>query len=753
MWLGLFGSIRRIQITLTLAAILPALVIILYTGIKAREHSLREMHDQVSLLTRGISEYQDRTAQDMRQLLAVLAQTPRVHRAQEPATSEFLKTIMDINPALANIFVADAKGDVLASAKPVDWLVNVADRDYFQEAMATGGFAAGGLHMGEVVDFPVLAFAQAVKGADGRPVGLVGVSMRLDGYRELFTKANFPENSVLSVADRYGYRICRFPQSDTLRVGQPFPEDLWKAISGPETHGVFSLTGADGVRRVYSFAQHRLEPGGEPYLYVLAGIPEEKGLSEANAVLGRNLVLLILAAGLALITTSYLSGLVLGRRIDRLVSVTERVGGGDLSARMGPSPGKSDLDRLERSVDAMAEGLMRNEAARRRAEEELRQSHDRLEQRVGERTSELLLANERLKREVRDRAQAEEALRRSEKNYRILYEQAPVGILLLDRLGRILDANPAALAMLDMDLPELKDLAYRELIDPRDLAERGIDRESLDAGKAVTTERVFMTSRGEKLPADVIGSLVNGEFYQVIFNDISQRKRLEDFREDLERIMRHDLKGPLMGVMSMESLISRSHNLSDKQRLWLEQIRESGQRMLRMINDSLVLYKMEAKTYRAQPKPVDLIRVARVILMDKAQAAGQQDLELDLTLDGAQPGPQDRFMVLAEDIQCFTLLENLIANAVEASPRGGRVEVGFDSAGPGLFIRNKGEVPETIRDRFFDKFATAGKKYGTGLGTYSARLIALSFGWDISVDYDVPGQTTLSLGFPPVDPT
>jgi PAS domain S-box-containing protein len=460
-----------------------------------------------------------------------------------------------------------------------------------------------------------------------------------------------------------------------------------------------------------------------------------------------------LAAGLALITTSYLSGLVLGRRIDRLVSVTERVGGGDLSARMGPSPGKSDLDRLERSVDAMAEGLMRNEAARRRAEEELRQSHDRLEQRVGERTSELLLANERLKREVRDRAQAEEALRRSEKNYRILYEQAPVGILLLDRLGRILDANPAALAMLDMDLPELKDLAYRELIDPRDLAERGIDRESLDAGKAVTTERVFMTSRGEKLPADVIGSLVNGEFYQVIFNDISQRKRLEDFREDLERIMRHDLKGPLMGVMSMESLISRSHNLSDKQRLWLEQIRESGQRMLRMINDSLVLYKMEAKTYRAQPKPVDLIRVARVILMDKAQAAGQQDLELDLTLDGAQPGPQDRFMVLAEDIQCFTLLENLIANAVEASPRGGRVEVGFDSAGPGLFIRNKGEVPETIRDRFFDKFATAGKKYGTGLGTYSARLIALSFGWDISVDYDVPGQTTLSLGFPPVDPT
>ena len=62
-------------------------------------------------------------------------------------------------------------------------------------------------------------------------------------------------------------------------------------------------------------------------------------------------------------------------------------------------------------------------------------------------------------------------------------------------------------------------------------------------------------------------------------------------------------------------------------------------------------------------------------------------------------------------------------------------------------IANKGAVPESVRERFFEKYATAGKARGTGLGTYSARLIALSHGGDIAMATDDAG-TVVTVRLP-----
>lgn len=63
-------------------------------------------------------------------------------------------------------------------------------------------------------------------------------------------------------------------------------------------------------------------------------------------------------------------------------------------------------------------------------------------------------------------------------------------------------------------------------------------------------------------------------------------------------------------------------------------------------------------------------------------------------------------------------------------------------------IHNKGAVPEEIRDTFFDKYATAGKSGGTGLGTYSARLNAETLGGKISLDTSEENGTTITISFP-----
>jgi CheY-like chemotaxis protein len=65
-----------------------------------------------------------------------------------------------------------------------------------------------------------------------------------------------------------------------------------------------------------------------------------------------------------------------------------------------------------------------------------------------------------------------------------------------------------------------------------------------------------------------------------------------------------------------------------------------------------------------------------------------------------------------------------------------------------LDIQNAGEVPQEVRDRFFSKYATHGKKGGTGLGAYSARLMAQVQGGDLFMT-SRQGATILSLRLPP----
>lgn len=228
--------------------------------------------------------------------------------------------------------------------------------------------------------------------------------------------------------------------------------------------------------------------------------------------------------------------------------------------------------------------------------------------------------------------------------------------------------------------------------------------------------------------------------------DITERKKAEALREDMERIARHDLKGPLNAIINLPGLLKEEANLTDQQRECLQAIEDSGYRILHMINLSLDLFKIEQGTYQVALKPVDLSQVLRKVWADLQPTAQARRVTLDLTAEtgaGASPAP---ILALGEETLCYSMLSNLIRNAVEASPREGTVHVALDSdQGRRIRIRNQGEVPPEIRERFFDKYVTRGKKHGAGLGTYSAWLMAVIQGGRVELDASEPGHTTVSV--------
>jgi len=106
-------------------------------------------------------------------------------------------------------------------------------------------------------------------------------------------------------------------------------------------------------------------------------------------------------------------------------------------------------------------------------------------------------------------------------------------------------------------------------------------------------------------------------------------------------------------------------------------------------------------------------------------------------------------VVLGEKILCYSLLENLIRNAIEASAKGDKITVMLERGEMyAIHIHNPSAIPKTIQPRFFQKFATEGKIQGTGLGAYSAMLAAKIQKGSITFRTSDEDGTTISVHLP-----
>ncbi|KHK03893.1 hybrid sensor histidine kinase/response regulator [Desulfovibrio sp. TomC] len=221
-------------------------------------------------------------------------------------------------------------------------------------------------------------------------------------------------------------------------------------------------------------------------------------------------------------------------------------------------------------------------------------------------------------------------------------------------------------------------------------------------------------------------------------------------REDVDRIMRHDLKAPLTGIIGLPQIILDDGGLTDAQAMYLRLIEENGYKMLSMINLSLDLFKIERGTYRLNPEPVELVAMARRLFMEFSALAGPRNLTCRLTIDGREAGASDTVYLCGERLLLYTMLANCVKNALEASPAGGVVAVHLHPGEPTeVRVQNTGVVPPGMRERFFQKYATEGKMGGTGLGVYSTRLIAETHGGTVRMETsDETGRTTVFLSLP-----
>ena len=232
---------------------------------------------------------------------------------------------------------------------------------------------------------------------------------------------------------------------------------------------------------------------------------------------------------------------------------------------------------------------------------------------------------------------------------------------------------------------------------------------------------------------------------QASFDDMLELARL---RDNVELITRHDMKGTLAGVIGLVHELEVDDSMNHKQVWQLRMAEESALQVLDMINLSSELLKIETGHFKLEAKLVDVSDILRrIVEISRTTFAGKH---LTISIDTDILVGELALNASGDAMLCYSLFQNLIKNACEAAPDKSLVTVVLSDETPlRITIQNKGMVPIEIRERFFDKFVTHGKHGGTGLGTYSAKMLTEAQNGTISMAVsEREKMTTINVTLP-----
>lgn len=236
--------------------------------------------------------------------------------------------------------------------------------------------------------------------------------------------------------------------------------------------------------------------------------------------------------------------------------------------------------------------------------------------------------------------------------------------------------------------------------------------------------------------------------------EIEERKQLEHTKDEVEKIVRHDLRNPLNAILIATQLLM-SDEISEKQRDLVNMIQDSGQKLNYMISNSIDFIRMEEGQYHLVPRPVLVTHMVRTVMQETLPARERANVEVVLLINGAPMTGDDQTWIAGERIHLENLFSNLIRNAVEASPENSTVSWELRTHADNLefLIHNEGAIPDDIRGDFFQRYSTSGKRGGTGLGTYIASLITKAHGGEIGFESSAESGTTLKVRLPRRQPS
>jgi two-component system phosphate regulon sensor histidine kinase PhoR len=491
----------------------------------------------------------------------------------------------------------------------------------------------------------------------------------------------------------------------------------------PEIQQAFSLGEGESVRHSdtigidFVYRAVRYQPASGPPVVLRLALP----LAQINAsvaemqerLLGASLLILVVVAAVSL-----LSFRMFAARVERLKRFSKRLSEGDFR----PLPAERPRDELSDLTDAL------NETAA---------SMDRMIRSLsGERN-------------------------RSSAILRSMVE----GVAVVDAQERIVFSNRAFSEILNLDAAAIEGRPLIEVV--RNTGLLGLIRRALngeeglqtDIAMGIVQQRTFAITATpvQALEAGVAGVFAAPPVAErpsgavVVLHDVTELRRLERVRQDFVANVSHEFKTPLTAIQGFaETLLSGAMEDSRSNRRFLEIIRDHAVRLARLTNDLLKLARIEAGKLEVEFFPVQLMEVIEGSAETTLLKASRRQITLEVDI------PPDLPMVRGDASLLRDVLQNLIDNAIQYTPEGGRIHVSA-CVGPRevvVCVADTGiGIPLVDQERIFERFyrvdaARSREAGGTGLGLSIAKHIVEAHGGRLWVESEVGRGSKFSFSVP-----
>jgi PAS domain S-box-containing protein len=356
--------------------------------------------------------------------------------------------------------------------------------------------------------------------------------------------------------------------------------------------------------------------------------------------------------------------------------------------------------------------------------QELRNYAEQLEKRVEERTAQIQAQYGQL-----------DAILRSSSD----------GIIVTNSQGKIVRTNPIADSWLTQalspeDVSELKEAIRHLATRPAERLEIVLELADLDLEL-----RAAPITETEEMAA------------VVTVHDVSHMKALDRMKSQFVSNVSHELRTPITTIKLYAALMQKSS--MDKWEGYLDTLAQEADRQARLVEEILQISRIEAGRLEITPCPTPLNELTQMVFANHQPLAQQEELVIEYR--PTEPGP----VALVDSDRMTQVLANVVTNAVQYTPRGGKVVISTgEKEAEGckwatVTVKDTGMgIPEEELPHIFERFFRGERPRsmqvsGTGLGLAIAKDIVELHGGLVTVESKVDAGTTFTIQLPLADTT
>lgn len=337
------------------------------------------------------------------------------------------------------------------------------------------------------------------------------------------------------------------------------------------------------------------------------------------------------------------------------------------------------------------------------------------------------------RRDLRLRRQLQSVIDRAQGSTTALKD----AVIMLDRDGNLEWWNPAAERLLGLKKPQdtghpvtnlVRHPSFKEYFD------RGRHEEPLELSSPINDRlwlQVTITRYG------------NSEHLMVV-RDITRLHQLEQMRKDFVANVSHELRTPLTVIAGyLETMLEHTDEMPPRWPRALNQMNQQAGRMQHLLNDLLLLAKLEATSPPTNTQPVAIAKLLQTIKSDAQALSGDRNHQITLEADAS-------LLLKGSESELRSAFSNLVFNAVKYTPDNGEVHIRWwcNEQGAHLAVQDSGIGIESkhlprLTERFYRVDSNrASNTGGTGLGLAIVKHVLLRHQGRLDVN-STPGKGSI----------